>query len=84
MEKIMGDEKVQETDIANIDKLLAETREHAQTVHHKAIELNNRTAQPTATAEEVPTGDVGIEIREKLIRINTILTEAITSLEAFV
>jgi len=81
----MGEDKIKESDIANIDKLLAEAREHAHTVHNKAFELNNRTAQPTeAKGQEVPTGDVGVEIREKLIRINTILVEAITSLEAFV
>ena len=84
MEKYIGNEPIRETDIAHIKELLAETREHAQAIKNKAFELNSRTAQPTATPEEVPTGDVGIEIREKLIRINTILTEALASLEAFV
>jgi len=80
----MGNEPIRETDIACINELLIGIKDRAQTVHHKAIELNNRTAQPTEAIAEVPTGDVGVEIREKLIRINTILVEAITSLEAFV
>ena len=79
----MEKDEIKETDMANINKLLADANDHAHTVHNKAFELNNRTAQPKEE-EEVPTGDVGVEIREKLIRINTILTEAITSLEAFV
>jgi len=78
-------DQIRETDMANIDKLLVDANDHAHAVHNKAFELNNRTTQPTETkVNEVPTGDVGVEIREKLIRINTILVEAITSLEAFV
>ena len=83
----MGEDVIRNTDIAHIEELLVETIERAKTVHNKAYELNNRAAQPAGPKtkeEEVPTGDVGIEIRAKLIRINTILVEAITSLEAFV
>jgi len=82
----MGEDKIRETDMANINKLLADANDHAHAVHIKAFELNNRTAPPTEAekATEKPQGDIGTEIREKLIRINTILVEAITSLEAFV
>jgi len=80
----MGNEPMRETDIAYIDKLLSDVKDRAQDIYNKAYELNNRTTHPTDPEEEKPTGDVGTEIKGKLIRINTILVEAITSLEAFV
>jgi len=80
----MGDE-IKETDIAGIDKLLAETKEHVLAIRNKAYELNIRTAQPAKPEKaEKPQGDVGTEIREKLIRINEMLSDAFVSLEAFV
>ena len=85
----MEKDEIRETDMTYIEKLLSETREHAQTIRNKAFELNRRTAEPkeekgTIEKDKTPQEDVGMETRKKLIRINTILVEAVTSLEAFV
>ena len=83
----MTEEDQRINDVDEIQKSIAIAIENAQRIHKTVLLLHDRSEKEPAKAEEEeekPTGDVGIEIKEALIRLRYAQERTLAALTGFI
>ena len=79
-----GNDAKKLTNADEIQKKLDTTIEQAKMIHKKALELNNRAAEPDAREDEEAAGDLGIRLKVALTQLENIQRKALDALDRFI